>query len=149
MMLRARTLAKQKKFDEALFLMQSIPSECNKYEQAIALGNEIYQQYVDYLCDRNLALARTAWASDQNAIGAAAAGEYLAQIYPEAKCYGDAMTLYKEIKGKVLDDWKFEMKKYQDGVNLEAARINAWKEVGVAYGKGQQPVTTNIGFLGR
>ncbi len=149
MMLRARTLAKQKKFDEALFLMQSIPSECNKYEQAIALGNEIYQQYVDYLCDRNLALARTAWVSDQNAIGAAAAGEYLAQIYPEAKCYGDAMTLYKEIKGKVLDDWKFEMKKYQDGVNLEAARINAWKEVGVAYGKGQQPVTTNIGFLGR
>lgn len=149
MMLRARNLAKQKKFEEALFLMQSIPVECDKYVQAMALGNEIYQQYVDYLCDRNLALARTTWAAMQNAQGAAEAGEYLAQIYPEAKCYGDAMALYKEIKSKVLDDWKFEMKKYQDGVDLEQARINAWREVGVAYGRGQQPVTTNIGFLGR
>jgi len=147
MMLKARSLAKQKDFEQALFLMQSIPSECDKYAQAVALGDEIYQMYIDHLCDVNLALARSAWAAEQNSAGAYAAGEYLSQIYPEAKCYGEAMSLYKEIKGKVLDDWKFEMKKYQDGVDLEMARVDAWRQVGVAYGKGQQPTTTNIGFL--
>ena len=147
MMLRARSLAKQKNFEQALFLMQSIPSECDKYAQAVALGDEIYQMYIDHLCDQNLALARNAWAAEQNSSGAAAAGEYLAQIYPEAKCYGDAMALYQEIKGKVLDDWKFQMKQYQDGVDLERARIDAWRQVGVAYGEGQQPTSTNIGFL--
>ena len=47
----------------------------------------------------------------------------------------------------MLDDWKFEMKQYQDGIDLEKQRINAMREVGVAFGKGQQPTTTNIGFL--
>ena len=88
-----------------------------------------------------------AWAAEQNATGAQKAGEFLAEIYPDAKCYEDAMNLYKEIKGKVLDDWEFEMKQYQDGIDLEKQRINAMREVGVAFGKGQQPTTTNIGFL--
>ena len=43
MIMKARSLAKQKDFEQALFLMQSIPSECDKYEQAIAVGDEIYQ----------------------------------------------------------------------------------------------------------
>lgn len=147
MMLRARSLAKQKHFDEALFLMQCIPSECNKYTEAVALGDEIYQMYVDYLCDQNLALARTAWVSGQNAMAADDAGQYLSQIFPEAKCYNEAMALYAEIKAKVLDDWHFEMKKYQDGVDLESQRIDSWRQVGVAYGQNQQPTSTNIGFL--
>ena len=54
------------------------------------------------------------------------------------------MALYKEIKGKVLDDWKFEMKVYQDGVDTERERIHAIRDVGVAFGKGQQPTTTNL-----
>lgn len=147
MMLKARSLAKQKDFEQALFLMHCIPSECDKYQQAVALGDEIYQMYIDHLCEINLASARTAWVSEQNSSGASAAGEYLKQIYPEAKCYDEAMKLYKEIKGKVLDDWKFEMKMYQDQVDLEKARVEAWRAVGVAYGKGQQPTTTNMGFI--
>lgn len=147
MLLKAASLAKRKNYEEALFLMSTVPSECKKYKEAIALGDEIYQQYIDYLCDQNLALARTAWVSGQNAMAAEEAGQYLANIYPDAKCYQEAMALYDEIKAKVLDDWHFEMRKYTDQVNLEMARINSWRDVGVAYGKGQQPTTTNIGFL--
>ena len=147
MILKARSLAKQHNYEEALVLMQSIPSECNRYADAIAAGNEIYQQYVDYLCDVNLAQAKMAWASGQNSAAAEEAGQYLALIYPEAKCYADAEALYQEIKGKVLDDWHFVMKQYQDGVDLERERIRSWRDVGVAYGEGQQPTTTNIGFI--
>lgn len=145
--LQARTLAKRHEYEQALYLVQSIPAECSRYSDAIAAGNEIFQQYIDYNCDVNLNEARMIWMSGQNAIAADNAGVYLAGIYPEAKCYGDAQKLYQEMKAKVHEDWKFEMKKYQDGVDLERARIASWREVGVAYGKGQQPTTTNIGFL--
>ncbi len=147
MFARARALAKQHKFEEALFIITTIPDECKHYDAALACGNEIFDQYNTYLCNIELAQARAAWVAGQNALAAAEAGEYLAKIYPDAGCYEDAMALYEEIKGKVLDDWKFEMKKYQDGVDLEKARINSWRDIGVAYGENQPKETTNIEFL--
>ena len=144
---KAQFLAKQKKYDEALFLVTLIPQQCKHYDAALAAGLDIYQQYLDNECNINLAAARQAWAAQQNAEGAALAGEFLAKILPDAGCYGDAMALYKEIKGKVLDDWKFEMKKYQDGVDLEKMRIDASRQVGVAYGTHQPAQTTSIEFL--
>ena len=144
---KAQFLAKQKKYDEALFWVTLIPQQSKHYDAALAAGLEIYQQYLDNECNINLAAARQAWAAQQNAEGAALAGEFLAKILPDAGCYGDAMALYKEIKGKVLDDWKFEMKKYQDGVDLEKQRIEASRAVGVAYGNHQPSKEVNIEFL--
>ncbi len=143
----AQFLASTKQYEEALSMVVTIPMQCNKYDEALQAGLSIYQQYLDNRCAVNLAAARQAWAAEQNATGAQKAGEYLANILPDAGCYDEAMALYKEIKGKVLDDWKFEMKQYEDTVDLEKQRINAMREVGVAYGRGQQPTTTNIGFL--
>jgi hypothetical protein len=57
------------------------------------------------------------------------------------------MELYQEIKGKVLDDWKFEMKKYQDGVDIQKLQIDAARQIGVSYGNHQPTQTTNIEFL--
>ena len=144
---KAQFLAKQKKYDEALFWVTLIPQQSKHYDAALAAGLEIYQQYLDNECNINLAAARQAWAAQQNAEGAALAGEFLAKILPDAGCYGDAMALYKEIKGKVLDDWKFEMKKYQDGVDLEKQRIEASRAIGVAYGNHQPSKEVNIEFL--
>ena len=144
---KAQFLAKQKKYDEALFWVTLIPQQSKHYDAALAAGLEIYQQYLDNECNINLAAARQAWAAQQNAEGAALAGEFLAKILPDAGCYGDAMNLYKEIKGKVLDDWKFEMKKYQDGVDLEKQRIEASRAIGVAYGNHQPSKEVNIEFL--
>jgi hypothetical protein len=39
------------------------------------------------------------------------------------------------------------MKKYQDGVDLESQRIDAMRQVGVAYGNHQPSQTTTIEFL--
>lgn len=144
---KAMYLAQQKNYEEGLFWVSLIPQQSKHYDAALAAGLDIYQQYIDNQCNINLAAARTAWAAEQNSRGAYAAGEYLANILPDAKCYGEAMELYKEIKGKVLDDWKFEMKKYQDGVNLEKLRIDAARQVGVAYGNHQPSQTTSIEFL--
>ena len=144
---RAMTLAKMKDYTQALYLLSAIPAECEHFTQANEYGLQVYQLFIDNDCQKYLAAARAAWSAQQNADGANAAGEYLQLIYPDASCYAEAMALYQEIKSKVLDDWKFEMKKYQDGVDLESQRISAWRGVGTAYGQHQQPQTTNIGFL--
>lgn len=138
---KAESLAFQKQYEAALYELSSVPEVCDCYDKALAKTQEVFQAYIDYMCDVNLAKAKSLWAAEQNSTGASKAGEYLALIYPDAKCYGDAQALYTEIKGKVLDDWKFEMKKWDDMVSLESQRINAAREVGVAYGKGQQPTT--------
>lgn len=145
---KARNLAKQRQYEAAFFELNAIPEACGAaYDRALAVGTEIYQEYVDYLCEVNLARARSAWMAQQNSDGAYEAGEYLSQILPDAKCYGEANNLYKEIKAKVLDDWKFEMKKYNDQISLEQARIDAWRQVGVAYGKNQKSDTYNVTWL--
>lgn len=142
---KANTLAAMKDYEQALFLITQIPDLCTDcYAKASKATLPIFQKYVDELCVRNLAQAKSIWAANQNAQGAEMAGEYLANIYPDAKCYGDAQILYKEIKGKVLADWKFVMKIYQDGVDLESQRIKAIRDIGVAYGTNQKPITANI-----
>ena len=57
-------------------------------------------------------------------------------------------SLMKEIKSQVRSDIDFEMReKYADNVKTERDYIDAMKAVGVAYGKGQQPSTTNLMWL--
>lgn len=144
---KADQLAFQKQYEAALYELSSVPEVCDCYDQALVKTKEVYQAYVDNQCYQNLQQAKAAWASGQNSASAEIAGEYLAQILPDAKCYGEAETLFAEIKSKVLDDWKFEMKKWQDGVDLEKQRIDAARQVGVAYGNGQKPTTTILPWM--
>lgn len=144
---KANYLMGQKQYEEALYWVSLIPQQSKNYDAALTAGLQIYQAYVDNQCNINLAAARAAWAAEQNKEGAYAAGEYLANILPDAGCYGEAMELYQEIKSKVLDDWKFEMKKYQDGIDLEAMRIESARQVGIAYGSHQPQQNTSIEFL--
>lgn len=143
----AQSKADKKEYEAAIFELMSVPEVCDCYNEVLALSQKIYQQYIDHLCQVNLAKARAAWAAHQNSSGAEDAGQYLAQILPDAGCYGEAKELYTEIKAKVLDDWKFEMKIYQDQVDLEKQRIEAMRQVGIAYGNHQQPTTTVFPWL--
>jgi len=146
-MIEAQAMAVMHDYEHALHHIMLIPSRCKSFPESVQVGLKIFHEYQDYVCQGHLQKARMLWAAEQNAVGAEKAGALLAQIYPDAGCYDDAMALYKEIKGKVLDDWKFEMKQYQDGVDLEKQRIEAMRQIGVAYGKNQKPTTYNYGFL--
>lgn len=138
---KAESLSFQKQYEAALYELTSVPEVCDCYDDVLAKTKDVFQKYIDYACDVNLAKAKAAWAAEQNSEGASKAGEYLSQIYPDAKCYEEAQTLYNEVKSKVLADWEFEMKKWQDMVDLESQRIEASRAIGVAYGNGQQPTT--------
>lgn len=139
-----------KNYEKALFDLCAVPVCCKGYDRVSDVIVKVYKEYIDYNCSKLIMKARTAWAESPDSYGAGVAGEYLNMIDPSAECYGDAMSLYKEIKNKVKDDWNFEMReKYKDELGVRKQLIEAAKAVGVAYGNGQQPVTTNIMWLRR
>ena len=146
----ANSLAGMKRYDEAIYNLTMIPDACREcYNKSLVAIKPIYQAFLDQKCNENIAKANAAWAASQNSHGANEAGQFLSQIYPDAKCYNEAQQLFKEIKAKVLDDWKFEMKKYNDSVSLESQRIQSYRDIGVAYGNHQQPINYHVNWLVR
>ena len=135
-------------YERALFLLGAVPVCCNGYDAVADELVKTYHEYIDYNCDRLLMQARNAWAVHPDQRGAAEAARILNQLEPDAACYGDAMDLYREIKDKMKDDWNFEMReKYKDSIELRKQTIEAARAVGVAFGEGQQPQTTNLMWM--
>lgn len=135
-------------YERALFLLGAVPVCCNGYDAVADELVKTYHEYIDYNCDRLLIQARNAWAVHPDQRGAAEAARILNQLEPDAACYGDAMDLYREIKDKMKDDWNFEMReKYKDSIELRKQTIEAARAVGVAFGEGQQPQTTNLMWM--
>lgn len=147
MMLQAQNLAKMHDYEQAIWMLFTIPTECTYFKEASNLSVTIYKQMLQHQCQQNLAAAKSAWVANYDKDGAYEAGQYLALILPEYGCYDEAMELYLEIKNKIREEWDFEMKKYSDSIDLEKDAINAVREIGVAYGENQQPQDTHIGFL--
>lgn len=135
-------------YERTLFLLGAVPVCCNGYDAVADELVKTYHEYIDYNCDRLLMQARNAWAVHPDQRGAAEAARILNQLEPDAACYGDAMDLYREIKDKMKDDWNFEMReKYKDSIELRKQTIEAARAVGVAFGEGQQPQTTNLMWM--
>ncbi|MBR1706084.1 MAG: hypothetical protein IJ721_04760 [Bacteroidales bacterium] len=145
---RARLLAAGRQYGKAFFELSSIPAEASSaYRKMVPVALDIFASYVDYEGEKNLAKARSAWMAEQNASGAGKAGQYLERIYPDAACYPAAESLYREIKAKVREDWAFEMKQYDDSVSLESQRIDAMRQIGVAYGSHQTSSDYHVTWL--
>lgn len=129
----AQSLAGQRKYEEALYILSSVPDVCREcYDRSADLSIEIYKQYDDYTCGQYLAAARAAWAN----IDHDKAAENLAYITPDSKCYPEATALADEIKKKLLEDgkvWDFKMKRYNDSVDLEKQMLQTIRDIGVAY----------------
>lgn len=135
-------------FDEALYYATAIPQCCKGYAQANQLAMQIYKQNMNYTSQQLLAKARGAWAADPTAAGAAEAHKYLSQIDPEASCAGEAQALSKQISQTTQKQWEFEnVTKHQDAMALEKQRINAAKEVAVAWAKSQPKQVNRYVFI--
>ncbi len=144
----AKRQASLQNYEAALAQVLSIPVCSKGGEEAEKYGLQLYTKYLDRL---NLFLfnqAKALWASGQDQQTAYDVCAMLAQIDPDAACYAEAGNLMKEVKSQVRSDIDFEMReKYHDQIQLEKDRIAAAKAVGVAYGNGQKPTTTNLMWL--
>ena len=135
----ALLLAEKRNYEEAFYLLSMIPPQCSKYEKAISASMDVWEKYKDVSSSKNLEKARAVWVANQDIDAANMAGVYLSSILPDCRCYGDAQVLYKDIKAKVGELWRFEIKQYDTEAELRKAKIQAFQAIGVAYGKGQQP----------
>lgn len=146
----ARKAMAARDYDQALFYANSIPSCCRGYREAQNLAMKIYSENTDYIGNRLLAQAKAAWAADPTEAGAREAHKYLSQIDPAASCIGAANSLSSEIGKTTKKQWEFEnIQKHNDAVALEKQRINAVKEVGVAWAKSRPRVVNRYVFLRR
>jgi len=130
----SQALAGQKKYEEALFGLLSVPDVCREcFDKCMDLSVDIYKQYANYKCTEYMAGAKAAWAS----MNTDKAAEFLGKVTPDMECYNEAVQLVDEIKQKQLADganvWTFKMKQYDDSVEKEKLMIQAGKEVAVAW----------------
>ena len=141
----ANALAKVYKYDEALFRLSLYPECCAGYDRIVKVATGIYSKYIDDQANRNLAKARAIWIAGQDADAAYEASEYLSQILPEASCYKDAEKLMNEIEKRVSSDIDYQ-RKIEERDSAQAhkeamGKINAWRDVGVAFGNNQKSHT--------
>ena len=138
----AKTCAAMNDYEKALYLLACIPSCCSGiYETAQEEMVNVYVRYVDYLAEKLLTQARALWASTQDREGAQEVISILNQIEPTAKCYPQAEELVAKISKRIGEEWELEKHLVYSAVELEKMRIEAAREVGVAYGTHQQPTS--------
>ena len=145
----AKALAAQNKFGAAINTLSTVPQVCKDcYMQCLDAIGPIYQDFIDHDCQMMITVASACFAGEPNSNGALKAGAVLSQIDPDSRCYQDAQVKIAEMAQKVLQDekrdWNFFEKVYEDNVMLETLRIQAFRDVGVAYGQNQQPTYNDI-----
>jgi len=148
----ALTMAATDRYQEAIFNLMSIPDVAKDcYHDAMDQVPPIYEKYINYLCNQDLAAAKAVWVANPNSEGANAVATYLADIYPDAACYGEAQKLIQEIRTKIRQDekrdWNFMLKVWDDSVSLESQRIRAWRDIGVAWGNHQPQRIYDINWI--
>lgn len=149
---RAKSLAAQKQFAEALATLSAVPQvskEC--YMRTQKEIGPIYQDFINHDCKMIISAGSFLWAAEPNSNGAFKAGAILSQIDPDSKCYNDAQAIIRQMAAKVQKDekrdWDFFVKAFENEVKLEALRIRAFRDIGVAWGENQQPVITYQNLL--
>jgi hypothetical protein len=138
---QARLYATQRNYEQALMVLSSVPTACKNYAQAESALTSIYQQYVDYDGMMRLQKARSLWNASQNADAASEVASLLSGIDPNSSAWPQIEKLQSEIKARIGEEWTLQKKVYQDGIDIKKQRIEAAKQVGVAYGNHQQAQT--------
>lgn len=141
---QAQSLAATRQYEDALYHLLSIPVCSKGYNAAQREVRVVYKQYVDRLCEENLAQAQAAWMTGFTKENAAIAAVFLAEIYPDAACYGDAQQLVREIKQHMGEAWRFEMKQWSDLVDVEKQRLQHAREIALAFAQNQPQQVINF-----
>ena len=131
---KSDALAKMGKYDEAIALLLSIPNLSAKCHTKIKdMSIEVYKQYINKECK---VLLNKSYA-EKSSKNYQAALVSLANIDTSANCYTDSQVMMKEIEKSLDQDekkkWETELMKYNNLVEIEKIKINAMKEIAVAY----------------
>ena len=162
-MAESRRLSTQQCYEDALFLLSSVPDVCTEcYDEVYQLSSIIYNEMIEVRGKECLKEARLAWANNHTKDGAQQALQFLSQININASCQSEASTLVTEIIQKMDEidrrEWEYQMQVYRDEKEREKKRwaqlvrehndrvqtqrmyIKACRDVAVTYAKNQPKV---------
>ncbi len=150
----AETLAKQEKYDEAIYKLALVPEVCKDcYFKTSELIGNLFQQKIDTDCKAKLSKAKMLWNGQQNIKQAEEVIAVISDINPNAACYTAAANFTNEINAKIKADEKarleLALKKYNDKMELEKQQIDAYKEIAVEYAKNQPKTVTYNNIIWR
>lgn len=129
----AISMAKQEKYDEAIYKLSLVPDVCQEcYFKCLDTLSAVYQQKINADCKMKFNQAKTAWAAAQNPSGAEKAGDILNTINPMASCQPDINAFIKTIDAKLKADekarWQFKMKQYADKIAMQKEKVRIAEE---------------------
>lgn len=142
----AQVSASQNQFEEAIYKLMLVPDVCKEcFDKCMDAVAPIYKKKIDRDCKKLLSEANNIWATNQTVEVANQAAELLSQIEPSAACYNEVKPLLAKISARVKEidkrDWQYVLKEQSQ----ISERINAYREIGVAYGNGQpKSITYNV-----
>lgn len=121
----ANTLVSQKKYAQAISLLESIPMEADgAYKNAAKVTPKIFQSYLDNECETVLAMMKSALGkyNDQSAAGFnPEAMGYFTMIPIGGKCKTEANQIYtiykKGLNPQKIKDWEKAEKEWQAKIN--------------------------------
>ena len=131
----AETLAKQEKYDEAIYKLALVPEVCKEcYFKCLDDLTKVYQQKIDADCKLKFNEAKTTWSANQTPKGAEKVGDILSSINPMATCQSEISTFIKNIDIKLKADekarWQFKMKQYADKIVAQKEQVRIAEEKG-------------------
>jgi len=140
---KSESLVKLQEYEQALGLLMTVPEEVSCYNKVQVKSIEAYKAYQNQKCIIQLQEAKTQLAANNynDALN------ILSQIDPSTPCFKESQVLVGNAAAKVAAEekkqWEFQMKVYSDNVALEKLRINAVKDIAVAYYKSKP---TNVSY---
>jgi hypothetical protein len=145
---RAKSLASEQKYDEAIFNLYSVPeSSTNCHTEATALIKNIYGLKINEESSKNLRKAKLIWAGSQSASSIKEILATLEQVNPSSSSFKEVdqfiSDINKKIENNITRDWlekqeirKQELEKEKIRLELEKSQIEASKQIAIAYASG-------------
>lgn len=141
---KAQGLMAAQQWEEALYELTAIPQEVPQYPQALDMMQKVYTTHINHDAAQVLNEAKALWSADPNpGPTAEQAMAILATINTSASCYPQAQALMRKIEARVKNvtdadrahEKDMEKRRLNATVSLQKARIQACRDVAVAYAK--------------
>lgn len=146
---QSAALAKSGEYESALYVLSVVPDVCAGYDKVNDAAMDVYQKMIDAESIKLLQKAKAVWAAGRSYDAAQEAGSYLAEVSPYSSCYNEVEVLVNEIKEFVIAERQYDREQAEAEIDwlrkiaereldVSERQIDAWRDVGVAYGENQQ-----------
>lgn len=135
---QAEQLSQTGQNEKALSLLLNVPKEVSCFNDVKTQAIELYKKNMNRQCGKDLQLAKAKIASGDYELALLIIG----RIDPESACFSEAAGSMNTVAAKVDEQtrqhWEFLKEAYKNGVELEKLRINAMRDIDVAYWQNRQ-----------